>query len=403
MPVGDAWRLAPAGDRVTMTLVPKPLVVLDSNALFDDPYVSRGQSARLIALARASKIDLAISEVVLLELQRQQRRTVTGRIDHLQKAEEKIEDSLRTLQLDADAYSVRLPDFTSLDAERILAAAYSRVRERLIANSVEILPIPTVPHAELLARDLANRLPFDMAGKGYRDALIWHSWLLRWEDTPLFEDGYIVTADDDFGKDRLDPELAAELPLGSTAVKVSSIPALFGIPKIAALYAQMQSELEVAALASSDRDLVEELAARDNHMAMSEAVEAAVSSAIDSLGGESLSDMQRSNLQLPRAFDNLELSGAFAKGDFDWALYEQLDGETLLGQASMTAEVELAAEVEKEDAAVLADPDIHIERWEYDVAHVSTWRDARLTFDVRVDVPGVLVEDVTFSSIESAN
>lgn len=98
-----------------MTLVSKPLVVLDSNALFDDPYVSRGQSARLIALARSSKIDLAISEVVLLELQRQQRRTVTGRIDHLQKAEAKIEDSLRTLQLDAEVYSVRLPDFTSLD------------------------------------------------------------------------------------------------------------------------------------------------------------------------------------------------------------------------------------------------------------------------------------------------
>jgi hypothetical protein len=386
-----------------MTLVSKPLVVLDSNALFDDPYISKGHSARLIALARSSKIDLAISEVVLLELQRQQRRTVTGRVDYLQKAEEKIQDSLRTLQLDADAYSVRLPDFTSLDAEGILADAYSGVRERLLANSVEILPIPTVSHAELLTRDLVNRLPFDTNGKGYRDALIWHSWLLRWEDTPLFEDGYIVTADDDFGKDRLDPELVAELPLGSTAVKVSSIPALFGIPKIAALYAQMQSELEVAALASSDRDLVEELAARDNHVAMSEAVEAAVSSAIDSLGGESLSDMQRSNLQLPRAFDSLELSVAFAKGDFEWVLYEQLDGETLLGQASMTAEVELAAEVEKEDAAVLADPDVHIERWEYDVAHVSTWRDARLTFDVRVDVPGVLVEDVTFSSIESMN
>jgi hypothetical protein len=346
---------------------------------------------------------LAIPEVVILELQRQQRRTILGRIDHVQKAAAKISESLRTLQLDANEYPVIMPDFTGLDAETIIEDAYRRVRERLLSNSVEILPIPEVPHAEVLARDLMHRLPFDTTGKGYRDTLIWHSLVRRWESTPMFEDAFIVTADDDFGKDGLDTALLAELPVGSDAVRVLSIAALFGTARIAALHAEVQNELEAAALATGDEDLAEELAARDTHQAMSDSVEAAVNSAIDSLAGESLSDSQRANLRLPRAFENLELVGAIAKGDFDWALYEQLDGETLLGQASMTAEVELSADVEQEDAAVLADPAVHIERWEYGVAEVSVWRDARVTFDLRVDVPGVVVEDVTFSGIDAAD
>lgn len=387
-----------------MSHVVKPLVVLDTNALFDDPYVSGGQSARLLALARRSKIALAIPEVVLLELQRQQRRTVVGRIDQLQKAEPKILESLRILQLDPSDYPLSLPDFSALNADTILEAGYRRLRERLIANSVEILPVPTVPHADVLARDLSSRLPFDSSGKGYRDALIWHSLLDRWSTTPLFEDAYIVTADDDFGTGGLDTTLEAELPLGSVAVMVPSIQALLGRDEIASLYIEVQRQLEDAALASSDAALAEELAGgRDTHEAMSEVAEVAVRSAVDSLGGKELSHAQRTNMRLSRAFDGLELVSAMAKGDFDLALYDQFDGETLLGQASMTAEVEFSAFVEKEDAAILADPAVRVEGWDHDMAEVSIWRDARLTFDLRVDVPGAVVEDIDFSGIEAAD
>jgi hypothetical protein len=382
--------------------VPGPLIILDTNALHSDPYLSGSRVARLLALSRRSMIELAIPEVVVRELQRQQHRTIAGKIDYLRKARDKIPETLIFLGFDPEDHAVDLADFAHLQTAPILENLFQKVRAKLEVNRVEILPIPEVPHEVLLSRDLAGSLPFDSSGKGYRDALIWHSIVERWTTTRLFEDAYLVTNDDDFGKGELDPTLAAELPIGSMPVKVSDIASLLVVNSIASLHARLQSELEESALRHADSALERDLAARDTHQAMYDTAREAVRSAIDGLYDVSISYADQSTLDVPREFGELTLRSAAATGDFEWSLYDQLDGETLLGQGAMTAEIELSAAVDKEDAAVLADTDIHIESWDHDVAEVSFFRDARLSFDLRVDLGGAAVEEVAFSGVEAS-
>jgi hypothetical protein len=344
-----------------------------------------------------------VPEVVIRELQRQQHRAVAGKVDYLQKAQGKLPEAMAFLGLDPLDHPVALPDFTGLAASTILDDLFDRVRERLEANLVEILPIPMVSHKVLLSRDLAGRLPFGPSGKGYRDALIWHTIVERWASTQLFEDAYIVTNDDDFGKGDLDATLAAELPVGSTPVKVPDIASLLTISTISSLHDRLQTELEDAALRREDLVLERELASEGVSTAIHDAARDAVHSTIDGLYDVSLSYAQQAALHVGREFGDLTLSSAAAMGDFEWTLYDQLDGDTLLGQGSMTAEIGLSAHVDKQDAAVLADPDIHVEAWDYDAAQVSFYRNARLTFDLRVDIGGAGVEDVSLSAVDGAD
>lgn len=387
--------------------VPGPLVILDTNALFHDPFFTSADVGRLLALSRRARIELAVPEVVLLELQRQQQKQVAGQVDYLQKTDGKIRETLRKLRVPTDTFDLLVPSFEWLDAAVILNNLFESVRTRLRENAVEILPIPTIGHRELLTRDLGGRLPFDTNGRGYRDALIWHSIVHRWGLTPLFEDGFIVTSDDDFGKGDLDAGLVAELPFGSTPVRVSSIIDLLTNNRISSLHRELQQELETVATrpiepAAGDHALAEELAELP-HRALSETAEAAVEAAIDSLSDVALSNAQRSNLGLGREFGDLDLVSASADGGFEWSPYDQLDGDTLLGQGTIGAVVELRAIVDKGDAAVLADPDLYVETWENDAALITIERKARLTFDFRVDVASVIVADVTLSDIEAAD
>lgn len=87
----------------------------------------------------------------------------------------------------------------------------------LDVNGIAVLQIPAVPHAEVVARDLAVRASFVRSGKGYRDALIWHSFL-EWADTVPglgVDTMYFVTSNtQDFcaPSGGLKRELLAELP-----------------------------------------------------------------------------------------------------------------------------------------------------------------------------------------------
>jgi hypothetical protein len=82
-------------------------------------------------------------------------------------------------------------------------------RARLEHYLVDILPLDSVTHDELIARALARRRPFDDSGRvGYRDALIWHNVL----EAARHEDVALVTRDKGFGeKGRLHAHLQEDL------------------------------------------------------------------------------------------------------------------------------------------------------------------------------------------------
>lgn len=52
-----------------------------------------------------------------------------------------------------------------------------RFGARAVDLGIEIVPLPSMPHESILERDLAELAPFKSSGEGYRDTLIWVSFL----------------------------------------------------------------------------------------------------------------------------------------------------------------------------------------------------------------------------------
>lgn len=372
-----------------------PLVFIDTNALYSDPYCRGPEMDVLLRMSSHSHIALAISEVTIRELQRQQQEKFSGAVAYLQGAGQRISDQLAKLGENPARYRVRVPDFRELDPDELARAKYQDVRQRLARLGVEILPLPDVGHEELIMRDLASRPPFDRSGKGYRDALIWHSFLDRWEMSG-FDLAFLVTDDAVFGRDGdLAPQLWAEVPDDALLVRMGSLGELLANDE---LNAQSPSELNE----SGDADaLSEALRIPGAYERTREAVREAVSSAIIALAPLTLSRAQRDDMQIRRQFEDVTVVWALAAIDeFEWNLYDQLDGETQLGRGAMVAQVEFSALVHQTDAAVLADDTLRVEAWHGDSAEVQFMREAQFVFDVRVDSAGS-VESLSFTDLRA--
>jgi hypothetical protein len=93
-----------------------------------------------------------------------------------------------------------------------------RFRVRLAQLEITTLPIPALPHADLVVRDLVEKKPFTASGKGYRDALIWLSFLATIDNNTT--KAILVTSNtNDFGsqdKSDLHPDLKAEIKAKNT-------------------------------------------------------------------------------------------------------------------------------------------------------------------------------------------
>lgn len=375
------------------------LVILDTNALYNDPTFQRPRIRRLLALCQRGAVDLAVPEVVLLELRRQHAQVLHGRLQQLAGAPAKARESLRMLGLDEAQYPLSLPDVSEVRLDELLDGIFRDVHARLAAHRVEILSMPYVSHRELLELDLHDLAPFDGNGRGYRDALIWYTIVARWAQTPAFENAYIVTNDGDFAdaenKTKFATHLLRMLPFGSDPVRIRDLDELLEQPELLEGAHELQTQLEEAAVR-------EELGAFDTRTELTRAAESAVSAAIDALYDVWLSPDARNQLDIPREFDDVQITTAAALDDFELSLYEQLDGDTMLGQGSMSAHAELRAEVHKSDAALLADTGVNVESWDYDVATIGFDRGIRFTFDLRLDLPSTSVSETSLAAIESS-
>lgn len=145
---------------------------------------------------------VAVSEVTVRELTRQ----IVKKADDEPAA---IEKSIAALA--AHSIEARL-NFPLADDD-----VEGALRGRLARRKAQVLPLPEVSHDELIGRDLAIRKPFDKDGKGYRDALIWHTFV-RWVRQSLAAAGateiYFVSRNvRDFALEgALHPDLAADIP-----------------------------------------------------------------------------------------------------------------------------------------------------------------------------------------------
>ena len=177
-------------------------ICLDTNALQNN-WLATGEAFTLLGeLIAKGECEASFSEISILE-----------HVRHYAKEAPQIESKIKA----------RLGSYAKLFLEEIKIPALSplydvptfekRFRCRLAELGITALPIPGVPHADLVARDLGEKKPFAANGKGYRDALIWLSFLAVIDNHTT--NAILVTNNSsDFGsqdKSDLDPELKGEI------------------------------------------------------------------------------------------------------------------------------------------------------------------------------------------------
>jgi hypothetical protein len=133
-------------------------VVFDTNAFFTDLRMNGSAFEQLFG-ARVG-LTLCMPAVVLEEA-----------VAHFGRQLEKLTTDVRKLDRMLGRESVT-PERTIHDE---LAAYRDHLANRFHGEGRRVLPFPTTPHDALVRRATERRRPFQEAGTGYRDALIWDS------------------------------------------------------------------------------------------------------------------------------------------------------------------------------------------------------------------------------------
>lgn len=147
-----------------MTKSTRITLIVDSNTLTQNPDFNTGQWNSIITLCNKKKMNLLVPEVVLAEVGRQWADSAEKFFSGITRDWDKHAWPLSFSKL-------QLPDTKTIGRERYISTA----RKFLESNGARTLPIPDVSITNLLERDLDKRQPFDLKGKGFRDAVIWHS------------------------------------------------------------------------------------------------------------------------------------------------------------------------------------------------------------------------------------
>nr|WP_154923548.1 PIN domain-containing protein [Microbacterium testaceum] len=189
------------------------LVVVDSNSLHRDPWMTRDAAKALVELAGSGACEIVYPQVVMSELRRQS-------VDSASRAHESAATGVR--QMGAAGVDVAQ---TAIDLraahDRIEADIDSAFAELLARDGVRTVSVPAVPAQDLLDRDLDRRRPFleiEQSKKkkslGFRDVLIWESVLHLLQEAKPDESVLFVTFDKGFLADdekSLHPHLMEDL------------------------------------------------------------------------------------------------------------------------------------------------------------------------------------------------
>ncbi len=164
----------------------------------------RLESSHFSALIHARKLlddTVSIPETVLLEYARHIRSEIASHYDSMKRDARELG---RILDRTVSAGDVKVAEEG--------AAWEAWMRGHLPKLGVQVLPIPELPHAIVLQRDLKRRKPFDEDGKGYRDTLIWESVLAAAERSSA-QVVFVSRNHKDFAQKngQLHPDLVADL------------------------------------------------------------------------------------------------------------------------------------------------------------------------------------------------
>lgn len=144
------------------------IAILDTNTITKKFNFNNSSLRIILYYAEKNKFQLIVPEVVYLEVINQVR-------EEFSQVADANNERIRKIRKSIDSYFGELITQNDIDEE---VEKYKQFIKNLFNKAnVVIHPIPTIPHKQIIERDLKRRKPFNKAGKGYRDALIWESIL----------------------------------------------------------------------------------------------------------------------------------------------------------------------------------------------------------------------------------
>lgn len=191
------------------------LIVLDANAVTPDYHLQTPSFHILAVRIAEQEVRVCIPMVAVIEIEATYRRAIDDRLAAFHKWLD------RTNPLGPWSTPAKLT--SELDTA---AKDYpGRLARRLSDIGIEVLPIPSVDLEELVRRATSRRRPFNDAGNGFRDNLIWHT-VLELADANT-DEVVFVSNDKAFWDDgNLHPDLLEELTDRGLDARVSLIDAL---------------------------------------------------------------------------------------------------------------------------------------------------------------------------------
>lgn len=214
----------------------QPVVILDANPLYGLATLIGANFKELLALARADDVRLMVPDVVVHELSRQAAKSFNDKGVELTNAVV----AFNRISAAAGAIGAFFTSSPTLElaaptADR--ASFYGALSRFLRDSNVEIPTCPDVPVANLLVRDLDRRKPFQEAGKGFRDVLIWETirdfcrGLQGLDTQAVFVTKNRTDFCDETGR-ALHSHLRSEISPDQSFDIVENLPALLGHPAI---------------------------------------------------------------------------------------------------------------------------------------------------------------------------
>ncbi|WP_426321869.1 PIN domain-containing protein [Microbacterium sp. E-13] len=337
---------------------------LDTTALHKSYALSGSQWSVIESGIEQGALRVAISDVTVMELERQAMREVA--------------DANALLKT---ASSVAQRVNASFNGEPIdLPASLWRLKfgARLRQVGIDVIPHPNVPHAQLLGRDLAGMPPFKANGEGYRDTLIWMtfmSWLAQLRAQPsdvvIFVSGNTRQFAESNG--RLAEALAKESSAHATVVFANGREAI--VEQVRLLLKKPVAEL--ASSQASTADIAENAA---GYALIS------LTAPLENVDGLRMGDVR---VEVDEAMPSLrEVSIDWIDGEnalVDANLIEALSGTTELWDVVIEAAVHLEAEFEAPELHELSDADIRHIDWENELVTAFLPVLMRFRYNVRVE------------------
>jgi hypothetical protein len=347
---------------------------LDTTALHR-AYLLRGPQWDSVAQAILFGVaKVAVSDVTLLELRRQA-------VDDARD----VEKRLKALAEDVSRFGreLQLPDLAVRPSDWL-----TEFKSRLQSRGIEVAHLAEPSHADIVDRDLRRLPPFKPSGEGYRDALIWLTfleWMRALEPTPDDTVLFVSNNTRQFarqGSEELSPVLRKE----ARDSGFENVELVADRLRFVTLIRELSREASQASMP-------------DTPTLGEEAIEREVRSKIEQLAGAQFEIMGRLELNgvpvtnefdLPDAFETSVVWAEPIGGIVDTFAVDSFDETTELWEAATEAVLWVEGRMERQDLDQLP-PTARVFHWEWreeTLLDVEFPVAVRLRFDVRLERAG---------------